>query len=264
MENNKITETLNKNYISLSRVEWFVVIVLLTLALITPALFTQLPSFVSFHNTGQIGDTIGGITAPFINILAAFLVYKSFDAQIRANLDQRRSHKIEMDLIREEQIISNITNVFKAFEDSTISRSGYYNQLVDRIHEFETAHGTSSNQALKDDEVTKNQFYEYLVDLDSYFKIFNNDLKLLLHLAENLENYSDKYQNKSFTLLYNTKIAELLVGMQYSKFDQSIDEIISAKERLEGHSNYLTMCQDTLKILIRKITYNDNSPIVFP
>ena len=39
----------------------------------------------SFDKTGPIGDTIGGITAPFVGLLAAFLVYKSFMAQLEAN-----------------------------------------------------------------------------------------------------------------------------------------------------------------------------------
>ena len=40
---------------------------------------------ISFSDTGQIGDTIGGITAPFVGLLGALLVYKSFKAQIEAN-----------------------------------------------------------------------------------------------------------------------------------------------------------------------------------
>ncbi len=44
-----------------------------------------------FSNTGQIGDTIGGITAPIINLLGAFLVYLSFEAQVRANKIQSKA-----------------------------------------------------------------------------------------------------------------------------------------------------------------------------
>lgn len=51
-----------------------------------PLLLSQ-ESFIgiSFSDTGQIGDTIGGITAPFVGLLGALLVYKSFKAQIEAN-----------------------------------------------------------------------------------------------------------------------------------------------------------------------------------
>lgn len=42
-------------------------------------------------NTGNIGDTIGGITAPFIGLLNAILVYMAFQQQIRANQEQRQA-----------------------------------------------------------------------------------------------------------------------------------------------------------------------------
>ena len=51
--------------------------------------------FFDFSKTGQIGDTIGGITAPIINIVGAILIYISFKAQINAN-------KIQFKLLYEE------------------------------------------------------------------------------------------------------------------------------------------------------------------
>jgi hypothetical protein len=37
------------------------------------------------NTTGQIGDTIGGLTAPIINIVGSILIYASFVAQNKAN-----------------------------------------------------------------------------------------------------------------------------------------------------------------------------------
>lgn len=56
-------------------------------------LFTRPAFFTSwdFSNTGQIGDTIGGITAPIINLIGALLVYVSFQAQIEANRIQAKA-----------------------------------------------------------------------------------------------------------------------------------------------------------------------------
>lgn len=52
----------------------------------SPILFSKISTIVSFDaKSGAIGDTIGGITAPFINLLAAILVYLSFREQIKAN-----------------------------------------------------------------------------------------------------------------------------------------------------------------------------------
>ncbi|TRW22421.1 hypothetical protein FMM05_18125 [Flavobacterium zepuense] len=50
-------------------------------------LLTRNFSFESFDftATGQIGDTIGGLTAPIIGLFGAILVYVSFQAQLKAN-----------------------------------------------------------------------------------------------------------------------------------------------------------------------------------
>lgn len=50
-----------------------------------PLIFTQSWSHISFLKTGPIGDTIGGITAPFIAFFGAILVYLALKAQIEAN-----------------------------------------------------------------------------------------------------------------------------------------------------------------------------------
>lgn len=42
-------------------------------------------SIVSFRDTGQIGDTIGGITSPFLSFFGSILVYLALKAQIEAN-----------------------------------------------------------------------------------------------------------------------------------------------------------------------------------
>ncbi len=49
--------------------------------LVLPAIFPAL----DFSTTGQIGDTIGGLTAPIVNTMGAILVYFAFKAQVKAN-----------------------------------------------------------------------------------------------------------------------------------------------------------------------------------
>ena len=51
------------------------------LALTQNSIFSQF----DFTDSGSIGDTIGGTTAPFIGFFAAVLVYLSFRQQLRAN-----------------------------------------------------------------------------------------------------------------------------------------------------------------------------------
>ena len=59
-----------------------------TLIAVPPLLFTGnllLTTQLDFSNTGQIGDTIGGLTAPFVGVFGAVLVYISFLKQVEAN-----------------------------------------------------------------------------------------------------------------------------------------------------------------------------------
>jgi len=52
---------------------WFIGIGVFILSI--PIVLTQFPAVISFNNTGEIGDTIGGITAPFLSFFGAILVY---------------------------------------------------------------------------------------------------------------------------------------------------------------------------------------------
>ena len=60
--------------------------------LLGPWLFTRTYlfdwSFFDFSQTGQIGDTIGGITAPIVGLVSIILLWMTFDAQVKFNEKQ--------------------------------------------------------------------------------------------------------------------------------------------------------------------------------
>jgi hypothetical protein len=66
------------------KVKWILIIGAIVL-IIVPIVVTQFDWFFNFTNTGQIGDTLGGTTAPVIGAVSALLIYFSFRAQINAN-----------------------------------------------------------------------------------------------------------------------------------------------------------------------------------
>lgn len=89
------------------------------LTLIAPCIFSMKMGFGNFDaNSAYIGDTIGGITAPFIGFLSAILVYFAFRAQIRAN-------KIIQDQFRKDILIKillkNLEEIDKLIEGYDIS-----------------------------------------------------------------------------------------------------------------------------------------------
>jgi hypothetical protein len=63
--------------------------ILLLFSGIAPILFTNGSSHWNFSETGQIGDTIGGIMNPFIAIGGVIMTFLAFYMQIRANKIQR-------------------------------------------------------------------------------------------------------------------------------------------------------------------------------
>lgn len=90
----------------------------LTIAVIfialTPYIFAKGYSGVIFNaDTGAIGDTIGGITAPFINLLAAFLVWISFREQVKANklLSTETSYNFIKSLIKDFKTTTSETRL---------------------------------------------------------------------------------------------------------------------------------------------------------
>ena len=98
---------------------------LFILILLLPFVLTQLPSIVDFTETGQIGDTIGGITAPFIGVIAGYLTFLAFHEQYRAN------EKATKDLEKErfEGKFYNFLSLLNTLEINTnIPHVGNYKQ----------------------------------------------------------------------------------------------------------------------------------------
>ncbi|MCF6129058.1 hypothetical protein L1S35_05185 [Flavobacterium sp. AS60] len=78
-------------------------------------LFTR-PAFLSsfdFSSTGQVGDTIGGISAPILNLIGAYLVYISFQAQLEANRIQAKALNDEKERARTEGIYQKYISQFE-------------------------------------------------------------------------------------------------------------------------------------------------------
>ena len=71
---------------------WFLLIAIVICCL--PWVLTR-EWFVDFSDTGEIGDTIGGIMGPFIAIAAAGLTFIAFWVQYKANIQQRHDIAIE-------------------------------------------------------------------------------------------------------------------------------------------------------------------------
>lgn len=70
-------------------------ILLLAFSAAAPYIFTQF-SIIDFTKKGEIGDTIGGITAPFIAIAGIGLTFIAFLVQYQANTQQRQQFQEQL------------------------------------------------------------------------------------------------------------------------------------------------------------------------
>ena len=78
-----------------------------------PFLFTK--SGFSFAETGHIGDTIGGITAPISSLVGSVLVFLALKGQILANkitLEQIRDQQLEVERKKEITYVSDLYKYF--------------------------------------------------------------------------------------------------------------------------------------------------------
>lgn len=64
-------------------------IILIAFSLFAPIIFTQYSIGINFTNTGQIGDTIGGIMNPFVAIVGVISTFLAFLMQVEANHIQK-------------------------------------------------------------------------------------------------------------------------------------------------------------------------------
>lgn len=61
-----------------------------TMMILLGYIFTRSHGWFDFTETGQIGDTIGGITAPFIAVCSAYITILAFWVQYTYNKKQKK------------------------------------------------------------------------------------------------------------------------------------------------------------------------------
>lgn len=124
-------------------------------AILAPVVLTwSTISFIDFNSTGQIGDTIGGITAPIVGLVGAILVYFSFTEQRKANkmqwqaLEKERTDR-QTELGRQEAEIrkndkDRIFNHLQGLVDELQNRWDRYSQKKQNLGPRLMCEGISS------------------------------------------------------------------------------------------------------------------------
>ncbi|MEM9078192.1 MAG: hypothetical protein AAGC43_14205 [Bacteroidota bacterium] len=233
---------------------------LLVLIIIAPVLFTQFSTFYGFNEkTGAIGDTIGGVTAPFVNLLAAYLVYKSFAAQIRANSQQRNDHDEQMKQLQKEHSFNYISNYYNLIKEKYgVDESGFTSASVPIWDVFHSSDGLMKNKNFKilnnpsnfktEKEKESNVYKEKRSELDNYIKLtnknINSDLKSIENQLDTLllfYNESDKSSLETgIKSFYRLEVEKIFLRMELDAFydDRWNNNIEAVKDYLNIENSY--------------------------
>jgi hypothetical protein len=174
------------------------------LTIITPIILTQFSSFIGFDsNSGVIGDTIGGITSPIVNLLAAILVYVSFQEQVKANKELIENQNIEKFNTEYEEIKNEYSKI--NFEKDDLHAS-----LKEKTFESPIDMYAQDLEIRKEGNISFEYQFKYVLYLIKYF-------------IEEVEQSNLEYKSK---FLFIKKLYQFY----YSKIGYHIDESISISE----------------------------------
>ncbi len=172
-------EKINKSFEFLKENILLAILISISFTLIAPFLFTiklNVPWF-DFTETGQIGDTIGGITAPFINILNAILIYIAFTEQLKAN--NLLKNQIDSEKDKEKIRLGNIKELiyfdleYKILPSLNAIEKEIPIFLENRENELL---GTYNNWVELNDDIFRN------IEKTDLLEIFRNDLKKIIQI----------------------------------------------------------------------------------
>lgn len=176
-------------------------------------------------NTGQIGDTIGGITAPFINLLGALLVYISFKEQNNANKIQ--SEQNSFNLLNElyKDLKSEFENI--TFSSKNVQDGKEYKGLKAQSVFIEILESRIINKDFK-----KNSFF-----------------KEYLFLMGNISIFIDVVDESTASIKEKTYILRLFHFFYITKIKNSLLEMIKLTNNREIHSDFNSILSDIENIM---------------
>ena len=161
----------------------YVVVCTLVAMIVCPVLFTApaLADCLNFTETGQIGDTIGGITAPIVGLCSIILLYFTLKEQMIFNKSQSKDNKMSQLLGLQSDIIQMNERVKFSFMNSSSE------SLIE-------ASGVCSLSLLEN----VNDYKPY-IELCQY-RYLNEELKVFLELCCHYYNYLDSAKEQEIRI----------------------------------------------------------------
>lgn len=181
-------------------------------------------SFYPLTETGQIGDTIGGITAPILTIGSSVLIYFSFIAQIEAN------EKLREELDR-SQMLRQYDQIYELIS-----------ALVDDYNKLEYGHSKKGDLAI--DQFLKENPMHVInnSDYSSFLRSFAYILESADFSCRKIFYFDD--QNRSYKRVLRSRFDNF--------FATKLSHHINAVKDNPKFSHYFIISEDELKVEIRQ------------
>jgi hypothetical protein len=233
MQLNNILQDFRNNEKTYGRRANITLIVGLVALLFAPAIISQLSFGISFEDTGQIGDTIGGITTPILTFIGSILVYYSFKQQLEANkiqisglMNEKAERNKEMKIRTDDRII----DFCEKLADETLNEIKEFEYETPRV-KIKGEGGIKSlyNDMLIDEIMPQysNSTTRHIIDV---IRILDST-KLLFQYVNYIEDYPIRrmfivrYNNKIFKRISSKSVQSYLEQLKHKQSDEKIAKI---------------------------------------
>lgn len=227
---------------------WIVVIVVV-LAVLAPVILTS-HGFECFNKTGtgQIGDTIGGTTAPFWGFLSVILLYITLKEQQSFNKMQKLSSDLEVIM----KLRDNISELSKNLEVKVTPENGGQVTTYKGASYIEKLRITTNpNNGIGEDDFDR--LYKSAIEIAELCLLYYN--MIIKSSLDNIVKESfvrpvlihSEMINRLFTL-YKTKCINIL-GKDYSVGDNLFNRYKDCNEELLKRANEMYGSLSSMKLI---------------
>lgn len=225
----------------------FTIVVFIVIASVSPILFTRtLNGFPQFHDTGQIGDTIGGLTSPVIGILNALLLWWTLRKQGQQIYEQNLQDRIHRLIDKLERDLANQSITF--ISDTTNPKRVTYRgkEMLFRLTDFFT--------------LKSKTFAGNIIDVMEW-KVVRHQLTDIVNLANRIAmlNLQSKTSFGDKNSMYN-EIREH-VNILSIMFDQ-LYEFSELMKNESSHARYALSAKETRHLKRQWVLFRSRNPFI--
>lgn len=214
---------------------------------------------VDFSQSGQVGDTIGGVMGPFIALIAAFLTFMAFWIQYRANEKQNAIAKKQLEIAELQMTMAKEQEgkyAIERFENTLHQMLDMYSKNSDAVK----VGGLTGKEAFE--EMAAELFYIYYVLDKKLRKIILDHSKIIDdNRRDNIAKYAtilfdEKEKRKMFLtrlaydlFFYGTNVVDLDKVYHGREELHLANELLSQLQKLAYHSTDTVTYRSKLKRL---------------